>query len=197
MQPEAGAEDILEVAARVGRAFEQVGARYMLVGSVASSLQGDPRTTNDIDFVTALPASRVEAFCAALGEDFDVDQLALAEAMAAGGSWNIFFVPWMSKIDLFAIGRTEFQSLQLARAARLTVGGHELVVLRPEDTVLSKLLWFRDGGGVSDQQWRDVLGVLRVSGKELDRAYLDEWSERLGIKELLERVMSQSLGSLR
>ena len=191
MQAESGAEDILEVAARVGKALEQVGARYMLVGSVASSLQGDPRTTNDIDFVTALPAARVEAFCAALGEDFDVDSFALAEAMASGGSWNIFFIPWMSKIDLFAVGPTEFQRSQLARATRLKVGGHELVVLRPEDTILSKLLWFRDGGGVSDQQWRDVLGVLRVSGAALDRAWLQEWSERLGLKELLEKAIGQ------
>ena len=97
----------------------------------------------------------------------------------------------MSKIDLFAVGRTDFQRTQLARATRLKVGGHELVVLRPEDTVLSKLLWFRDGGGVSDQQWRDVLGVLRVSGAALDRGYLDEWSQRLGIKELLEKAIGQ------
>ena len=162
----------------------------MLVGSVASSLHGDPRTTNDIDFVTALRASQVAPFCAALGEEFDVDQHALSESMASGGSWSIFFSPWMSKIDLFALGGSEFQRTQLSRAIRLAIGDDRLSILRPDDAVLSKLLWFRDGGGVSDQQWRDVLGVLRVSARAIDYEYLREWATRLGIRALLDRALA-------
>ena len=177
---------------RVGRALEAVGARYMVVGSVASSLLGDPRTTNDIDFVADLPAARVKAFREALGEDFDVDEAALAEAMATGGSWNIFFIPWMSKVDLFAAGQSDQQQVQFARAIRIPVGPGHLVVLSAEDAVLSKLSWFRDGGGVSQQQWRDVLGVLRVAGKLIDSAYLSEWGQRLGLQGLLAKALAEA-----
>jgi hypothetical protein len=186
------ADDVLEVAVRVGRALDSVGARYLLVGSVASSLLGDPRTTNDIDFVAALPAARVEAFREALGEEFDVDEAALADAMATGGSWNIFFSPWMSKVDLFAAGSSERQQVQFARAIRIPVGSGHLMVLSAEDAILSKLSWFRDGGGVSQQQWRDVLGVLRVAGTTLDSAYLSEWGERLGLQGLLANALAEA-----
>ncbi|HEX4383019.1 MAG TPA: hypothetical protein VH083_08730 [Myxococcales bacterium] len=121
----------------------------MVVGSVATSLYGDPRLTNDIDFVVELTAARVATFSATLGDEFDVDQDALADAMRSGAG--------------------------------------ALNVLSPADSVLSKLSWFRDGGGVSDQQWRDVIGVLRVN--EVDLADLRAWALRLGLQELLEKAL--------
>jgi hypothetical protein len=65
-------------------------------------------------------------------------------------------------------------------------------VKSPEDTVLRKLLWYLDGGSVSDRQWRDVVEVLRVSAAELDRAYLAAWAKRLDLSELLERAVTES-----
>ena len=191
MPPDPSGDDILGLAIRVGKALDAIGARYMLVGSVASSLLGDPRTTNDVDFVTALRAAQVARFCAALGEDFDVDQQALSDAMASGGSWNIFYSPWMSKIDLFSLGGSEFHRSQLSRSVKMIIGADQLNILRADDTVLSKLLWYRDGGGVSDQQWRDVLGVLRVSATSIDYQYLREWGARLGIQALLEKALGE------
>lgn len=191
MPPDPTGDDILGLAIRVGKALDAVGARYMLVGSVASSLQGDPRTTNDVDFVTALRTAQVERFSTALGEDFDVDQQALSDAMASGGSWNIFYSPWMSKIDLFALGGSEFHRTQLSRSIKMAIGADRLTILRADDLVLSKLLWYRDGGGVSEQQWRDVLGVLRVSAKTIDFEYLREWAARLGIQTLLEKALGE------
>jgi hypothetical protein len=185
--PSESDEDLVALAIRVARAMDAVGARYMLVGSVASSLHGDPRSTNDIDFVTGLTAAQVGPFSAVLGDEFDVDQNALADAMRSGGSWNIFFTPWMSRVDLFAFDGTELQRTQLARAVRVKTDAGELNVLSPPDSVLSKLIWFRDGGGVSDQQWRDVIGVLRVN--EVDLADLRAWALRLGLQDLLEKAL--------
>ena len=45
--------DPIGIALRVARALTAVGADYFLGGSLASSLQGEPRSTNDIDFVKA------------------------------------------------------------------------------------------------------------------------------------------------
>jgi hypothetical protein len=63
--------------------------------------------------------------------------------------------------------------------------GESLVVKSAEDTVLRKLLWFREGGSVSEKQWRDIVGVLRISDQTLDTNYLDSWAARLGLIELL------------
>jgi hypothetical protein len=55
--------------------------------------------------------------------------------------------------------------------------------------VLIKLEWFRKGGEVSTQQWRDVQGVLKVQGSRLDRAYLDKWAPEIGVADLLQRAL--------
>ena len=74
-------------------------------------------------------------------------------------------------------------------------GRERLYAASAEDYLLRKLLWFRDGGGVSNRPWRDVLGILRVSGPGLDRLYLQQWAVRLGVKDLLDRgVRSDWLG---
>ena len=65
---------------------------------------------------------------------------------------------------------------------------------RRQDDYFARLLWYRDGGGVSDQQWRDVLGVLRVSGAQVDQAYLEEWAARLGLESLLARARGEAHG---
>lgn len=81
--------------------------------------------------------------------------------------------------------------MQLARAVRVKTEAGELSVLSPADSVLSKLVWFRDGGEVSDQQWRDILGVLRVNASTIDLADLREWARRLQILPLLEKAFQQ------
>ena len=66
-----------------------------------------------------------------------------------------------------------------------------MVVKSPEDTVLRKLLWYREGGGVSDRQWRDVVEVLRVSGGQMDPTYLTQWAARLKLTDLLDRAKGE------
>jgi hypothetical protein len=69
--------DALDVAVLVARALGSVGVDYFLGGSVASSLQGEPRSTNDIDFVVDLAPAQVQPLVASLGADFEVDQESL------------------------------------------------------------------------------------------------------------------------
>ena len=68
----------------------------------------------------------------------------------------------------------------------------ELFFASPEDTVLAKLDWFRKGGGVSDRQWRDLLGVIKVQGERLDRSYLKEWADRMELRGLLDRALEEA-----
>jgi hypothetical protein len=73
-------------------------------------------------------------------------------------------------------------------AVAVGTSGEALVVKSAEDTVLRKLVWFREGGEVSEKQWRDVVSVLRVSGPVMDDAYLRLWASRLHLESLLERA---------
>lgn len=185
----------LDVALRVARALEAVGAEYFVGGSVASSLQGEPRATNDIDFVVSMSAGKVPALVAQLGPDFEVDADMLREALRTATTANLFYMPLITKIDVFGLGTTAFDETEFARRRRVRVksSGEELFVKSPEDTVLRKLLWYREGGGVSEKQWRDVVEVLRVSGPGMDGSYLDAWAARLHLEALLARARGDAL----
>ncbi len=181
--------DILDVAITVGRAFDACGLNYFLGGSLASSFQGEPRATNDIDFVVDLSERDVEPLIIALGGDYEVDPDALRTAVRERRSWNIIYLPSVTKIDLFVKGESAFDTSEFTRRRPIPIrSGHLLYIKSPEDTVLRKLLWYREGGGLSDRQWRDIIGVLRFSRAELDQPYLDNWAELLGLSDLLARA---------
>jgi hypothetical protein len=186
-------DDAITVALRVAGAFESIGADYFLGGSLASSFQGEPRSTQDIDFVVELRRNQIGAFVAALGPDFDVDAEALDEAVRRRSSWNIYFAASVLKIDLFIKRDGPFDDSEFARRRRVEVRpGQSLFLKSPEDTVLRKLLWFRSGGEVSTTQWRDIVQVLRVSGPTLDRSYLDGWAATLKVSDLLGRAQAEA-----
>ena len=192
--------DAIDVALLVARAIESAFGAYFIGGSVASSFQGEPRATNDIDVVLELPLGRIHAFVSALGPDFEVDVDMLRDALLHGRTCNIFFLPLVTKIDLFAVGPSPFDQIEFARRKPIAVRptGETLVLKTPEDTVIRKLLWYREGGEVSSRQWRDIVEVLRVSGPSMDHAYLTSWGNRLGISDLLARAQVDAgfLGSL-
>jgi hypothetical protein len=194
MPPDETTVDAIAVAMRVADAIETAKGSYFVGGSLASSLQGEPRATNDVDIVLELPLGRIAEFVAALGHDFEVDVDMLRDALLHGRSCNIFYLPVVMKVDLFAMGPSAYDEIEFARRQRVPVRstGETLLIKSPEDTVLRKLLWYREGGGVSERQWRDVVEVLRVSGGGMDLAYLAHWSERLGVPYLLERARSEA-----
>ena len=157
---------------------------------MASSLQGEPRATNDIDFVISLPLGKIGELTAALGNDFEVDVDTLRDALLRASCANAFYLPVVTKIAFFGRGYEPFDESEFSRrrATTVTASGESLVVKSPEDTVLRKLLWFREGGEVSEKQWRDIVSVLQISGDKMDQDYLTGWASRLRITDLLERA---------
>ena len=187
--------EIFQVARRVVTAFDAVGVRYFLGGSLASALYGEARATRDIDFVTAMLPQHVEAFLAALGSEFYADAEAIGTAVAGRHSFNVVHLDTMVKADIFIFKPDAFGRSQFARRTARQLSQDDptsVYVASPEDTVLAKLQWYHDGGGVSDRQWNDVLGVLKVQGAALDRAYLETWARDLGLTELLRRAFDDA-----
>ena len=142
--------DAIDVALAAAHAIERVGGAYFVGGSLASSLQGEPRATNDVDIVVDVPLGRIRDLPAAFGADFEVDIDVLRATFLHGGCCNIFFLPLLTKVDLFPVGPTPFDEVEFARRAAVEVrpSGETLVLKTPEDTVLRKLLWFREGGSL-------------------------------------------------
>lgn len=174
------------------RALESLGLRYLVTGSVATIYYGEPRFTNDIDIVVELPANRVDDLCAAFpAGEFYVSAEAARQAVERHGQFNVIHPASGLKVDLMVAAGDAFDRSRFARGRRLHLApDSDASFASPEDVILKKLEYYRDGG--SEKHLRDIAGVLRVSGEQVDRAYVAEWAKRLGLldlwKELLTRV---------
>lgn len=176
-------------------ALESIHVPYLIGGSVASGVYGEPRATRDVDLVAALRTGHAGAFAAALGTGFYAHQPAIDEAITSRRCFNVIHLDTMVKVDVFVAKEDDFTRSQFARRSRKQIGqGSPLdaCFASAEDTVLTKLDWYRQGGGVSDRQWNDVLGVLKVQGPALDLAYLKEWAHRLGLTDLLQQALDDA-----
>jgi hypothetical protein len=174
--------------------LENLNIRYHLGGSFASAIHGVPRQTMDADMVVDLDAARVATLVDGLKSDFYVDPEVAADAVSRRGSFNAIHLGSGFKVDFFVKGNSDFDELELDRSELYQIVAdppRSVFVKTAEDTVLRKLQWYVDGGGVSDRQWRDVLGVLLTGGDDLDRGYLQTWADRLGLGEVLNRASSE------
>ena len=182
----------IEVTLKVTAIFEQLSVPYLIGGSLASTLYGMIRTTQDSDIVAEMRPEHLQPFVHALQDEFYVDDEMIAEAIQRNASFNIIHRETMFKVDVFIPRPRPFLQSQLARAQRQTFSFESEVSAKfasPEDTILSKLEWYRMGGEVSERQWRDILGVLKTRAGELDLAYLKKWAADLKVTDLLERAL--------
>jgi hypothetical protein len=185
----------LDVLQQVVTAFADLGIPYALGGSLASSLLGKPRFTQDGD-VSVLPfAGKEEAWISRFGPDFYVSLAAVQEAIRQRSSFNIIHLPTGFKVDVFICKDRPFDASFMARRQAAPLPdrpGQVMTVVSAEDIILLKLEWYRLGGEVSERQWSDVLGVMEIQGARLDQAYLDRWASALNVGDLLERVRSEA-----
>jgi hypothetical protein len=191
--------DILAALTPVVEALEALGIDYRLGGSVASSLYGVPRSTNDVDLVADVRLEHVEPLCARLRSRYYADPELLRMAVEAGSCCNFIHLDTVYKVDVFVRKRSPYDELAFSRSTRQRLaedsGAREFDVTTAEDIVLRKLAWYRGGGCVAQHQWRDVIGVLQVQRGRLDLDYLRRWGTELGVTDLLERALAAAGGT--
>jgi hypothetical protein len=183
-------QDFTEVA----RALDRMGLPYALGGSMASSVYGISRHTNDADVMVHPFSGREKELIDALGPDYYASEPAIRQAILKRSSFNLINTRTGFKVDVFVLPDDPFERGALARRRALEVeeGGQRIFLLAPEDVLLSKLRWYRLGDEVSEQQWKDVLGLVKTQRPRLDDAYLRHWAEYLHVADLLDRSFAEA-----
>jgi hypothetical protein len=174
-------------------ALENAGIRYAVGGSWASTAFGEPRFTNDVDILADLTPENLGLFLAGLTQDFYADGREGRDAIRLGRPFNVIYMPTALKFDFFPARAFPTGMEELDRAIVLERGGlseEGIPYVTPEDILLAKLHWFRQGGESSEVQWRDIGGIVRARGPALDREYLQQSADRIGVSDLLRRALS-------
>nr|WP_309693490.1 hypothetical protein [Armatimonas sp.] len=185
----------LQVVQRLIETFDRLGIAYLVGGSVASSVVGVERATQDVDFVVVLAEAQVEALTLALADEFYADADLLRDAILHNSSANVIHLPTMIKADLFISPDTAFAHSQMERRLRLPLLGDSaplVCVTSPEDMILQKLRWYRLTGERSEKQWGDVQGIFRIQQAALDQSYLTDWAKELELTDLLMRAREEA-----
>jgi hypothetical protein len=184
-------EDIIASITPVVAVFEQLGIEYYIGGSVGSSTYGIPRATFDVDLIADLRQEHVRSFVTRLETEYYVDEDMIQDAITHRSSFNIIYLDSMLKVDVFLPKARSFDQEEYRRVQQevLVNGTRPFMMASAEDTLLHKLEWYRMGNEISDRQWNDILGILKVRGTMLDMGYLRTWAAQLHVTDLLDRAL--------
>ncbi len=185
----------LEILQLVVSNLEKLNVDYMVGGSFASSVYGLARFTQDVDLIANLRPDQVDGFTRIFGREFYLDRGSIERALRTGTSFNIIHFESSFKVDFFILSKSKFKEEQFSRRLLRRVNpdsDFEAYVQSPEDIILSKLEWYRRGGEASENQWRDVIGIIKTQGGRLDLVYLRKWAVELGVSDLLEQASKEA-----
>ena len=173
------------------RPLNQMGVRYMVAGSVAAILYGEPRFTNDVDVVVFLRSEDLprlaEAFPAPAFYLPPAEVIAAEIARPQHGQFNVIHAETGFKADLYTPGQDELNAWAFRHVRRFEFMGESIVIAPPECVIVRKLEYFREGG--SDKHLRDIRAMLNVSGELLDRGALNDWITRRGVEAEWRKVV--------
>lgn len=184
--------EIYEVIRLVTSALNQAGIEYAITGSIASSLHGEPVTTQDVDIVLRMTASQAKALAGSLPQRFYRNPDSLIEIAQKGGMANLIDMETTFKVDLSVVTLDPFHKsvFQRKQTISLEVGEPGFDFVSPEDILLMKLNWRKDSQ--SAKQWADALGVARIRGARMDWKYLFEQARLLSLEQDLIKLRDEA-----
>lgn len=180
------------VTIRVAAELERLGVEYLVGGSLASSVHGLPRTTQDVDLVARIAGRHVDDLVSALENEFYIDAGMINDAIRRRASFNIIHLATMMKVDVFVFSGDPLSQEEMRRKISVPLRNTAIWFASPEDIVLQKLDWYRKGDGISERQWKDAVGVIAVQGARFDLEYARKWADELSVADLLERAVAEA-----
>lgn len=186
----------LQITQRLALEFERLGIRYLVGGSLASSLHGIPRATNDVDLVAEIKEKHITELVEALEAEFYIDAEMIQDAIRNQSSFNVIHFATMFKVDVFVLKNDETAREVMQRREQYQVSEHPnetLFLASAEDIIVQKLYWYQLGGKVSERQWTDVLGVIQVQDNQLDYAHLNRIAQQRGVQDLLTQALQAAI----
>jgi len=180
--------DLMRHAAGV---FDALGVHYAVVGSMASSFYGDPRTTNDVDIIADLSLNHVDPLVTAFRtDDFYISEDAVREAVQSKSQFNIILPEYGLKVDVVVKSIKSADQTDRRKSVPFKSETVPTFFAAPEDVILGKLAFYREGG--SDKHLRDISGMLRISRDLIDFNYLNRWAAELGLKDIWDGILEKN-----
>lgn len=186
--------DLIAALSPVSNALSRLGIRHYVGGSVASSFHGASRSTMDVDLVAEMTESHVSTFLSSFTRDFYVSGAAVLDSIRRKSCFNLIHLPTSFKVDVFVSRGRSFDVNAMNRATREFLGDDHLLEIHistPEDSIISKLEWYRKSDETSERQWNDVSRLLKLLGDAADMEYLVASAESVGVRDLLIRLISE------
>jgi hypothetical protein len=174
--------------------LDELGIAYALGGSMASSVYGKVRFTEDADIAVEPFPSLADTLVKRLSPQFYVSLQAVQQAMIHRSSFNVIHVTAAFKIDVFIRNETPFQKQLLQRRRQVSIPGlsdTKVWAVCPENILLLKLDWYKQGGCTSQKQWNDILGLIAVQKDKLEMPQLTRWAKELKVLDLLEKALQK------
>ncbi len=189
-----GTDDLVDALSPVVAAFRALAIRHFVGGSVASSFHGAARATMDVDVVCELTEDKISSFIELFDHDFYISELAVRDAVGRKSCFNLIHMPTSFKVDVFVSRGRTFDLESMQRASLQVLGEHrtvEVPIASAEDSIVSKLEWFRLTNETSERQWDDASRLINLLSEAADIAYLKKAAESVGVTDLLSKLLKQ------
>jgi len=185
-------EEAIEITSLVVTVLEELQIRYLIGGSLASAIYGEPRATRDADILADIRTEHIEPLCEMLEPQFYIAKEAIESALKHRSSFNVIHLQSVFKVDIFVPKNRQFEEQEFERRT-VHILAHNpekrAYVASAEDIILAKLEWYRLGNEVSEQQWRDLTGIFKATQARLDLEYLSQTASQLGVLDLLRKLI--------
>lgn len=159
---------------------------YMIVGAVACTAYGRPRTTHDLDLVVEIQQETIPELIKSFRAEFYVSDEGIKNALLHKSMFNIIHIESGTKADFWLLQEDEYDKERFRRRKGIDMFGRSIYMTTPEDAIIKKLIWYKESD--IDKHLDDALGILEIQDKNLDFGYINKWARKLSVEKLWSQI---------